>query len=88
MCLCLADLVRAQVEGGEEVEVEAGLPEDVHAEEPVVAGLEEAEVEAVGEEEHELDNLQLGDVPLPPEVGLHLGAEGGQAVVGVHDLRK
>lgn len=29
--------------------------------------------------------LKLGEVPLPPEVLLHLGSETSQEVVGVHD---
>ena len=38
-----------------------------------------------GDEGDELEDLQRGEVPLPPQVLLHLGAQGGQEVVAVHD---
>ena len=38
-----------------------------------------------GDEGDELEDLQRGEVALPPEVPLHLGAQGGQEVVAVHD---
>ena len=44
----------------------------------------EEEDAAVSDDGGELDHLHLGEVPLPPEVGLHVGAEGGEGVVRVH----
>lgn len=49
-----------------------------------VAGLVEQEPAGVEEHEHELDQLHLGDVLLPPEVRVQRG-EHGEQVVGVHD---
>ena len=40
--------------------------------------------QALGEHGGELDHLEGGEVLLPPEVGLHLGTEGGEEVVRVH----
>jgi len=39
----------------------------------------------VDEESHELHQLHCCQVPLPPKVLLHLGPEGGEEVVEVHD---
>ena len=75
-----------QVEAGEEVEVERRLNEEVVSEKDVIADVVQGKVDAVQAEEDELDNLQLSNVPFPPQVLLHVGAKGSQAVVGVHDL--
>lgn len=50
-----------------------------------VAGLVGEQHEAVGGEDDELDELQLRDVALPPEMAPDGGAEGGERVVRVHD---
>ena len=49
----------------------------------VIAG-EEQRLEGVEEDEDELDELDGGEVLLPPEVGLQGGAAGRQQVVEVH----
>ena len=78
--------VRFEVETNEEHQVERRLAKEAGQVEPVVAGLEGDKGEADDDEDGELDDLNLGDVPLPPEVRLHVGPKGGQAVVAVHDL--
>ena len=50
----------------------------------VLAVYEEG-LRAVGDEDEELRHLQLGQVLLPPQVGLHPWPEGRQEVVRVHD---
>jgi hypothetical protein len=40
---------------------------------------------AVSEDGGKLDQLELGEVALPPEILLKARAEGGEEVVGVHD---
>ena len=45
----------------------------------------EEELEGVDHDGHELDHLEVGDPRLPEEVGADPGAEGGEAVVGVHE---
>ena len=37
------------------------------------------------ENDGELGELQLREVPLPPEVGPHAGSQAGQKIVAVHD---
>ena len=46
--------------------------------------LEEQEA-AVADDNGKLDHLHLGQVPLPPEVRLHVRSKGCEGVVRVHD---
>ena len=39
----------------------------------------------MADDRRKLDHLHFGQVPLPPEVRLHVGPERGEGVVGVHD---
>ncbi len=76
-----------------DVEVEEEAEEDDHEgggderELPRVAAVADAEDDhaALDEDHGELDHLEGGQVLLPPEVLLHVWAQGGQEVVGVHD---
>src|SRR5690625_172196 len=78
-------LVCSQVAAGNQVQIKTGLKEDIHREEDRVASLEETKVDAMREKEYKLGDLNLGDVPFPPQVRLHLRTKGCQAIVGVHD---
>ena len=49
-----------------------------------VVAREDQRLECVEEDEDELDELDGGEVLLPPEVGLQRGAAGRQKVVEVH----
>ena len=49
-----------------------------------VAGLKEEQENAVGTAHRELQQLQLGDVLLPPQILLHFRAKGCECVVSVH----
>ena len=53
-----------------------------------IASLIDEKIHSVEEYEDKLDDLNLRDVPLPPEILLHVRTEGGQTVVGVHYLWK
>ena len=85
-CLSRSNLVRSRVEAGEEVKVEGRLNKDIVGEEDGIADVVQGKVDAVRSKKDELDDLQLGDVPFPPQVLLHVWAKSGQAVVSVHDL--
>ena len=37
------------------------------------------------DDDGELDHLHLGQVPLPPQVRLHVRTQGGEGIVRVHD---
>ena len=50
----------------------------------IVAVLDEERLESVDDEDHKLDHLELGQVPLPPQVGLDTWPQGGQEVIRVH----
>lgn len=47
--------------------------------------LDKEELGGVEEDDDKLQELQLRQVPLPPQVLLNLGSEAGQQVVAVHD---
>jgi len=61
----------------------------VHADPPDeslrVVAVDEEQLERVQHDGQELQHLQGGQVLLPPQVFLHVGAQGGQQVVRVHD---
>ena len=72
------------VEGHEEDEVlDSGDSKHQRSSHWVVA-CEDQRLECVEEDEDELDELDGGEVLLPPEVGLQRGAAGRQQVVEVH----
>lgn len=64
------------------------MNELVHGVDDVVATLVEGKVGGVCKHDEKLDDLNLGDVPFPPKVGLHLGADRCQSVVGVPEITK
>ena len=78
--------VRFQVKTAKKIKVQKGLEKDVVGEKDVISVTVQGKVHAVQTEEDKLDDLNLGDVPLPPEVRLHVRTKSGQAVVSVHDL--
>jgi len=61
----------------------------VHADPPDeslrVVAVDEEQLERVQHDSQELQHLQGGQVLLPPQIFLHVGAQGSQQVVGVHD---
>ena len=50
--------------------------------------MEELNGQSVEADEGKLQQLNLGDVPLPPQVRLDGGAKGGEGVVEVHDAMR
>ena len=78
--------VGLDVEGDEEPEEEEGAESLAHDEDGRKGALLQVEwLERVDQGDEELENLEAGQVLLPPEVLLDRGAEGAQAVVAVHD---
>ena len=73
------------VELGEEEEEHDGVHSDPPDKRSRVVALDEEQLEGVGHDADELDHLQRGEMLLPPDVLLVLGAHGGDHVVEVHD---
>lgn len=77
------------IEVVEETEVDWPLRQDGIDQAHVVASTQEERGDGVHPVHHELHHLQLGEVSLPPEVGLDGRAERGQAKVAEHgDVRQ
>ncbi len=74
-------VVRLHVKTGEENEVDDGVDAVVVGVVHRVARLREHKEDRVEEEDDELGNLQLRQVPFPPEKGRHGGALGRQCVI-------
>lgn len=77
--------VRLLVEVVEHPEEEGRLGEAEVEPEGGIAGLITKKKAAIKHVDHKLAELQLGDVLLPPQIGLNLGPEHRERVVAVHD---
>lgn len=77
--------VALDVEVDEESQSQTSLGQRDERQVPRVAAVVEERDGHVHHEADKLGDLQLGEVALPPQVLLHLGTDGGEEVVGVHD---
>lgn len=80
-----AALVGALVELVEQEEEHDGVHADPPDERARVVAVDEEQLEGVYHDGDKLQHLQAGQVLLPPEEPLELGAHGGKQVVRVHD---